>query len=121
MLPKIAMADATRKGLANKAQAAGTAAQTLETFDLKVHHDNMDALADQWGHAETHLREAYEQLQVEAGQDRDSSAKSANWARFAAWAFTALAALMMGDWKKLVSVREAAARTASEAEEPVDG
>ncbi|HEX7552469.1 MAG TPA: hypothetical protein VF378_02865 [Geothrix sp.] len=118
LLPKIAMADATRKGLADKAQAAGAVAQTLETFDVKVHHEHVDALVDQWEQAETHLREAYEQLLVEAEWDRDSSARWATWARFAAWAFTALAAMMMGDWKKLVSVRDAAARTASEAGEP---
>lgn len=114
LLPKIAMADATRKGLAGKAQAAGVVAQTLETFDVKVHHDHVDALVDQWGQAETHLREAYEQLLIEAEQDRDSSAKSATWARFAAWAFTALAALMMGDWKKLLSGSDTAARTAED-------
>ena len=118
LLPKIAMADATRKGLADKAQTAGAVAQTLETFDVKVRHEHVDALVDQWGQAETHLREAYEQLLVEAEQDRDSSAKSANWARFAAWAFTALAALMLGDWKKLISGGVTAAPTTSEAAEP---
>jgi len=115
LLPKIAMADVTRKGLADKAQAAGAVAQTLETFDVKVHHEHVDALVDQWGQAETHLREAYELLLVEAEQDRDASARMATWARFAAWAFTALAALMMGDWKKLLSGSVTAARDASEA------
>ena len=103
LLPRIAMADATRKALMEKVQAAGVVAQTLETFDMKVHHEHVDALVEQWGQAETKLREAYEVLLVEAEQDRDASAKSASWARFAAWAFTALAALMMGDWKKLLT------------------
>ena len=120
LLPKIAMADTTRKGLADKAQAAGAMAQSLETFDVKVHHEHMDALVDQWGQAETHLREAYEQLLVEAEQDRDSSAKWASWARFAAWAFTALAALMVGDWRKLFGGSVTAAKTASEAEGPAE-
>jgi hypothetical protein len=118
MLPKIAMADATRKNLADKAQAAGAVAQTLATFDVKVHHEHVDALVDQWGRAETSLREAYEQLLVEAERDRDSSAKWANWARFAAWTFTALAALMMGDWRKFFIGSVAAAPFAGEATEP---
>ena len=121
LLPKIAMADATRKGLADKAQAAGAVAQTLETFDVKVHHEHVDVLVGQWGQAETHLREAYEQLLVEAEQDRDSSARSANWARFAAWAFTALAALMLGDWKNLLAGGVAETKAASEAEGPSVG
>jgi hypothetical protein len=118
LLPKIAMAEATRKGLADKAQAAGAVAQTLETFDVKVHHEHVDALVEQWGQAETHLREAYEALLVEAEQDRDASTRWANWARFAAWAFTALAALMMGDWKQLLSGGANIGRTDSEAAEP---
>jgi hypothetical protein len=118
LLPKIAMAEATRRNLANQAQTAGAVAQTLEAFDVKVHHDHVDALVDQWGQAETHLREAYEQLLVEAEQDRDASAKAANWARFAAWAFTALAALMMGDWKKLLARRGLNDESDSETTEP---
>jgi hypothetical protein len=102
LLPKVAMAEATRKRLADKAQAAGAVAQSLEAFDAKVHHEHLDGLVEQWDQAETGLREAYEQLLVEAEQDRDASANLANWARFAAWAFTALAALMMGDWRKLL-------------------
>jgi hypothetical protein len=102
LLPKIAMADGTRKNLADKAQAAAAVAKTLETFDMKVHHEHVDTLVEQWSQAETNLREAYEGLLVEAERDRDSSARQANLARFAAWAFTALAALMMGDWKKVL-------------------
>lgn len=105
LLPKISMNAETRKGLAGKAQAAGAVAQSLESFDAKVHHDNVDALVEQWDQAETQLREAYEQLLLEAEKDRDSSATLANWARFAAWFFTALAAFMMGDWRKLLTGR----------------
>ena len=120
LMPKIAMAATTRKTLAGKAQAAGAAAQTLEAFDGKVHHEHVDALVDQWGQAETSLREAYEQLLVEAEADRDSSARQANWARFAAWTFTALAALMMGDWKKAFSGGVAAAQAAQGAAAPAE-
>ena len=101
LMPRVAMTDATRKSLADKAQAAGAVAQALEAFDTKVHHEHVDALVDQWSKAETNLREAYEALSAEAQQDQASSARLANWARFAAWAFTALAALMVGDWKNL--------------------
>jgi hypothetical protein len=103
LLPKIAMPDGTRKTLVEKAQTVAAMAKTLETFDMKVHHEHLDALVEQWGQAETKLREAYDVLLVEAQRDRESSTKSANLARFAAWAFTALAALMMGDWKKLLT------------------
>ena len=47
LLPRIAMADANRKTLMEKAQAAAAVAQTLETFDMKVHHEHMDALVEQ--------------------------------------------------------------------------
>lgn len=115
LLPKIAMTDEVRKSLTDKAQAAGAVAQTLETFDMKVHHEHLDAMVQQWDQAETALREAYEALLVEAENDRDSSASQANLARFTAWAFTALVALMMGDWKKLLGkVEEEVGKETSE-------
>jgi len=117
LLPKIAMSDATRQALAAKAQTASVVAQTLETFDVKVHHEHLDPLVEQWDQAETALREAYEGLLAEAEKDRDSSASQADLARFAAWAVTALAALMMGDWKNPLGgrgAREGAEKEASE-------
>lgn len=102
LLPKIDMEAATRKSLADKARASGEAAHALAAFDAKVQHEHLDRLLEQWDHAETQLREAYEQLAIEAERDRDASATLANWARLVAWAFTALAAVMMGGWKGLL-------------------
>lgn len=101
LLPKIDMEDATRKNLAEKAHAAGQVAQALAAFDIKAHHEHLDRLVEQWDHAETQLREAYEQLVLEAENDREASATLATWARFVAWGFTALAAFMLGGWKRL--------------------
>lgn len=90
----------TRQALAEKVRGAGMVAQSLEAFDGNAPHEHMAGLVEQWGKAETGLREAYELLLVEAERDRDATATLAKWARIAAWTFTALAALLMGDWKK---------------------
>ncbi len=102
LLPKIDMEATTRKSLSDKAHAAGEAAHALATFDVKAQHEHLDRLVEQWDHAETQLREAYEQLVVEAENDREASATLATWARFVAWAFTALAAFMVGGWKRIL-------------------
>ncbi|GLH72938.1 hypothetical protein GETHLI_14400 [Geothrix limicola] len=102
LLPRITMAESTRKDLADKGRAAGAVAKTLETFDAKAHHEHMDQLVAQWDQAESTLREAFDRLLTEAERERDSSARWATWSRFAAWAFTALAALSVGDWRKLL-------------------
>lgn len=102
LLAKFDMAATTRKSLAEKAHAAGEAAQALAAFDAKAHHEHLDRLVEQWDHAETQLREAYDQLLLEAERDREGSASLANWARFVAWGFTALAAVLVGGWKRLL-------------------
>ncbi len=101
LLSKFDMAAATRKNLTDRAHAAGDVANALAAFDPKAHHEHLDRLVEQWDHAETQLREAYELLLIEAERDREASATSANWARFLAWGLTALAGLMLGGWKGL--------------------
>lgn len=102
LLTKFDMAATTRKSLAEKAHAAGEAAQALAAFDVKAHHEHLDRLVEQWDRAETQLREAYDQLLQEAERDREGSASLANWARFIAWGFTGLAAILVGGWKRLL-------------------
>jgi hypothetical protein len=102
LLPRIPMEAATKQVLEAKAHQVEAVTQELEKFKLDTPQQDNQALLERWGHAEVALGEAYEQLSVEAERDRDSSANLAFWSRIAAWAFTALAAFMMGDWTKSV-------------------
>jgi hypothetical protein len=61
--------------------------------------DTMERFSD----AHTNLRIAFEHLSAEADADRETSAGKADSARTTAWFFTALGALLAGDWKKLLA------------------
>ena len=105
LVPEIPMEAATKRVLEAKAHQVEAVTQELEKSKPETLHQDNQALLERWGQAEEALGEAYEQLSLEAERDRDSSANLAFWSRIAAWVFTALAAIMMGDWTR--SVQEA--------------
>ena len=115
LLPKVSMAEITRRSLEAKAHQVEAVTQELEKFNPETPQQDNQPLLQRWSQAEVALGEAYDQLSLEAERDRDSSAKKAFWSRVAAWVFTALAAFMMGDRaKSLHEVQQGVKSTASQ-------
>ena len=61
----------------------------------------------EWNHATHALHVAYTELAASAEAAEASSAAAATAARWAAWLFTALGALMIGDWSRVARGRDA--------------
>jgi len=102
-LPKVDMNEDQRKSLEESARIAQQVGTALTAFDPKAAPEGNDALIAQWEPTETRLSKAFEDLADAAEQDREASASAATTARFLAWIFTAVAALMIGGWKQLFS------------------
>lgn len=75
----------------------------LKDFKASSGQDQLEAedkLLKDWDSASVRLTKAYEDLYEQALNDQTSSAVAAKRARYAAWIFTFVAALMMKDWTK---------------------
>jgi hypothetical protein len=70
-------------------------------LDADAHPEQAPEAPD-WSLATTALGVAYEALHASAAQAQDRHASWAHMARLAAWLFTALGALMIGDWSRLL-------------------
>jgi hypothetical protein len=101
LLKKVDLDEAKAAELAGKAQAAKELGASLRDHSLEALHQTTEATEHQWATVEEGLTSAYEELAVEAEADQVSSADAATGARFLAWIFTAIAAVMMGGWTKL--------------------
>jgi len=101
LLPKVDMREDQRKSLEESAKIAQDVGMALTAFDPKAAQEGNEALIAQWETTEARLSKAYEDLADVAEQDQEASASAATVARFLAWIFTAVAALMVGGWKQL--------------------
>lgn len=68
----------------------GNAAATQDLFKI-------------WNVAEIELEASYQTILEQAKKDSESSSGLASTARFIAWLFTAIGALVAGDWRNLIS------------------
>jgi len=101
LISKVDMKAEQQKSLEESARLVQEVGTALAAFDPKGAPEGNDALIAQWEATEARLSKAFEELSEVAEQDREASASAATTARFLAWIFTALAALMIGDWKQL--------------------
>ena len=88
--------------LSGAAAAAHETAKGLESFDPNASEQAIHSLFDGLSKAQDDLVEAYDTLSNVAEQERRRSAKYADIARGAAWAFTAVGTVLIGNWKKLL-------------------
>lgn len=100
--------DSIAAGGLTKAQLQALANKVAKTAQDVADSDN-PAEADwtEWNSATNALHIAYNDLSVSAKAAEKSSAAAASMARWAAWLFTALGALMIGDWSRVVLGRDA--------------
>ena len=57
----------------------------------------------EWNKIEDNLNEAFDELSDSAGKEVEQSTNDATMWRYVAWIFTAIGALLIGDWKKLLA------------------
>ncbi|MBL8191653.1 MAG: hypothetical protein JNK38_26780 [Acidobacteria bacterium] len=79
---------------ANSAQQVGEYLQNGHTADAN--------LFKVWEAAEINLNESYKTILEQAKTESKSSSGLASTARFIAWLFTAIGALVVGDWRSLI-------------------
>ena len=75
--------------------------------DIGVYLQNGNAATEDlfkvWNDAEIALEASYKTILEQAEKDSQSSSGLASTARFIAWLFTAIGALVAGDWRNLIS------------------
>lgn len=98
---KVALTAADRAKVNAAMSEAEAAATALEQHARGTEGADPGAFPETWDTAEEHMHDAYQTLLTQAEKDRDSSASAAQWARVAAWSVTLLAAVLIGDWKKV--------------------
>ncbi|MFN7958011.1 MAG: hypothetical protein U0P46_06805 [Holophagaceae bacterium] len=102
LIAKVDMKAEQRTGLEESARVVQEVGAALAAFDPKAAPEGHEALMAQWETTEARLSKAFEDLAEAAEQDREASAGAATTARFLAWIFTAVAALMVGGWKQVL-------------------
>jgi hypothetical protein len=60
-------------------------------------------LQNDFDQADVSLRQAWKNLEEEAQKDQQNASATATTARIIAWVCTAIGALVVGDWKKLLA------------------
>ena len=84
------------------AQQASTTADRLRGFDQNPDSKQIDELYGALDDAHNKLADGYDKLDDAANKERDKSATLAGIFRGVAWACTAVGALLMGDWRKIL-------------------
>jgi hypothetical protein len=109
--------DSIGSGGLTKAQLQALAVKVEKTAqDVADSDDPAGGDFTEWNSATDALRVAYDELWASAQIQERASSLQADIARWAAWLFTALGALMLGDWSRVVRGRDADAAAA----EPAD-
>lgn len=108
--------DSIAAGGLTKANLTALGQKVKATAEGVAKSDN-PAVGDwtEWNSATDALNQGYSDLSASAQAAQESSAAAANMARWAAWLFTALGALMIGDWSRAGRGREADAALADDA------
>jgi hypothetical protein len=100
--------DSIGAGGLTKAQLQALAEKVAKTAQDVADADNpAEGDFTEWDHATAALHVAYNDLLASAHAEEKASAATANAARWAAWLFTALGALMIGDWSRTGRGRDA--------------
>jgi hypothetical protein len=109
LLPRISAGDdqARRKEMEEIAAHAETVAKKLEAFDPGTEETDSTGqtiiLQNDFDQADISLRLAWKDLEEEAQKDQQNASATATTARIIAWVCTAIGALVVGDWKKLLA------------------
>jgi hypothetical protein len=109
LLLRVSMGDdqERRKELKEIATKAETVAGKLEAFNPVTEETDSTGqaitLQNDFDQADIGLRQGWKYLEEEAQKDQQNAGAAATTARIIAWVCTALGALVVGDWKKLIS------------------
>ena len=109
LLPRISAGDDQdgRKEMEEIAAHAETVARKLEAFDAGTEETDSTGqtitLQNDFDQADISLRQAWKGLEEEAQKDQQNASATATTARIIAWVCTAIGALVVGDWKKLLA------------------
>ena len=114
LIAKIDLDQPLRNELEQIAQQASTAADQLRAFDQSPDTKQIDGLDTALNEAHNKLADGYDKLDDAANKERDESASMAGIFRGVAWVCTALGALLLGDWRKMLGGSEAGAETSAE-------
>lgn len=107
--------DSIGAGGLTKAQLKSLAEKVAKTAQDVADADNpAEGDFTEWNNATAALHVAYNDLLASAHAEEKASAAAATTARWAAWLFTALGALMIGDWTGAGRRREAEAAVADD-------
>ena len=103
---RVSMGDDARKTLDTTTASADGIAVQLKALEVKADATEEDdkkieALLAGYGTADEALGQAWASLASAAENDEKTSQSLATTTRFIAWLFTAIGALLAGDWKKL--------------------
>ncbi len=90
------------EGHCDIASQASATADKLRAFDAGPDAKQIDGLYDALNEAHSRLADGYDKLDDAANNERDESAGMAGIFRGLAWLCTALGALLIGDWRKLL-------------------
>ena len=102
LIDKIDLNPDLKSELENIASQASTTADNLRAFDAAPDAKQIDALYSALDDAHNKLADGYDKLDDAANKERDDSAGLAGIFRGVAWLCTALGALLMGDWRKVL-------------------
>ena len=109
LLPRISAGDDQdrRKEMEEIAAHAETVAKKLEAFSADPEETDSTGktitLQNDFEQADISLRQAWKDLEEEAQKDQQNASATATTARIIAWVCTAIGALVVGDWKKLLA------------------
>ena len=109
LLSRVSMGDdqENRKRLEEIAEQAETVAKKLEALSPETGETDTKSpaitLQNDFDQADIGLRQAWKDLEVEAQKDQQNASATATTARIIAWVCTAIGALVVGDWKKLLA------------------
>jgi hypothetical protein len=109
LLPRVSMGDdrERRKEMVDIATQAETVAKRLEAFNPETEETDSTSqaitLQNDFDNADIGLRQAWKDLEEEAQKDQQNASAAATTARIIAWVCTAIGALVVGDWKKLLA------------------
>lgn len=113
--------DSIGAGGLTKAQLQALAEKVAKTAQDVADSDNpAEGDFTEWNNATAALHVAYNDLLASAHAEEKATAATANAARWAAWLFTALGALMIGDWSRTGRGRDADAAADSSAKAKTD-
>jgi hypothetical protein len=101
LLKKVDMDSAASGKLEEMAEQAGDTGDKLRDFNSNPQENDIERLFDELSTTQDKLVDGYEKLDKAATEERDESTRRADFFRNLAWVFTAIGAVLMGDWKKM--------------------